>query len=47
MDLAEVLNLAGDVPAAEAAVEEAVHFYELKGNLFAAERARTRVKAHT
>jgi DNA-binding SARP family transcriptional activator/class 3 adenylate cyclase len=46
MDLAEVAGLAGDVPASAAAVEEAIRFYELKGNVFAAERARTRVEAH-
>jgi tetratricopeptide (TPR) repeat protein len=44
MDLAEVHRLAGDEQAAVAAVEEAVQFYELKGNVFAAGRARPRLE---
>ena len=41
MDLAEVHGLAGDAEVAAAAIEEAIHFYELKGDLFAADRARS------
>jgi tetratricopeptide (TPR) repeat protein len=40
MDLAEVLNLAGEANTAATAVEEAIRFYELKGNVLAADRAR-------
>lgn len=39
MDLAEVLHLGGDETAATAAVEEAVRYYELKGNALAVRRA--------
>jgi len=46
MDLAEVLNLAGDAKAAATAVEEAIRFYELKGNALAADRARSELEAH-
>ena len=41
MDLAEVHCLAGESEAAAAAIEEAIHYYELKGDLLAADRART------
>jgi tetratricopeptide (TPR) repeat protein len=40
LDLAEVLRLGGDADAAAAVAEEAARFYELKGNVLAAERAR-------
>jgi predicted ATPase/DNA-binding SARP family transcriptional activator len=46
MDLSEILGLAGDLEASAAALEEAVRFYELKGNLLAAARARSRLEAH-
>jgi DNA-binding SARP family transcriptional activator len=36
---AEVLDLAGDTAAAQAATREAIHYYKLKGNTFAAARA--------
>jgi predicted ATPase/DNA-binding SARP family transcriptional activator len=39
LDLAEVLALAGNPSAVPALVREAIGFYELKGNLLAAERA--------
>jgi tetratricopeptide (TPR) repeat protein len=40
MDLAEVLTLAGNSDATAAPVREAIRFYELKGNLLAADLAR-------
>jgi tetratricopeptide (TPR) repeat protein len=40
MDLAEVLELRGESDAAAVAIQEAMRFYELKGNLAATERAR-------
>jgi predicted ATPase len=40
MDLAYVLELRGEPDAAGRSVEEAIHFYELKGNLAQVERAR-------
>jgi tetratricopeptide (TPR) repeat protein len=46
MDLAEVLNLAGDTEAAAIAVEDAIRFYDLKGNVLAADRARSQLEAH-
>ena len=46
MDLSEILGLAGDLEASAAALEEAVRFYELKGNVLAAARARSRLEAH-
>jgi predicted ATPase/DNA-binding SARP family transcriptional activator len=46
MDLSEILGIAGDLEASAAAVEEAVHFYELKGNVLAAARARSQLEAH-
>jgi DNA-binding SARP family transcriptional activator/class 3 adenylate cyclase len=46
MDLAEVLSLAGKADAAATAVEDAIRFYELKGNKLAAARARSRLEAH-
>jgi tetratricopeptide (TPR) repeat protein len=46
MDLAEILNLAGDIEAAASAVEEAIRFYDLKGNVLAADRARSELEAH-
>jgi hypothetical protein len=45
MDLAEVYDVSGDREAAAAAVEEAVRYYELKGNVLAAERARSKLDA--
>jgi hypothetical protein len=47
MDLAEVLDLAGDAEAAAAAVAEAIRFYELKGNALAADRARSQLQEIT
>jgi len=41
VDLSEVLELAGDEFGARSALEESVEFYELKGNVLAAERSRT------
>ena len=43
MDLAEVYDVSGDREAAAAAVEEAVRYYDLKGNVLAAERARSKL----
>jgi tetratricopeptide (TPR) repeat protein len=45
LDLAEVLELAGDAEAARAATAEAVEIYERKGNVAAARRAQTPVGA--
>ena len=45
MDVAEVHGLAGDEQAAATAFDEAVRFYRLKGNVFAAERAHSRLRA--
>jgi class 3 adenylate cyclase/tetratricopeptide (TPR) repeat protein len=42
-DLAEVLELQADRDGAAAAIREAIGFYELKGNLPAAERTRVRL----
>ena len=39
MDLAYVLELRGDRQAAALSIEEAIHFYTLKGNLAQLERA--------
>ncbi len=44
MDLAEVERLAGRIDAASSAIQEALHFYGLKRNLLAAERARERLR---
>jgi hypothetical protein len=41
MDQAEVFTLAGQTAAVEAAFDEAVRFYTLKGNLLAVSRARS------
>ena len=41
LDLAEVLELAGDLDEARAATDEAVSIYERKGNVAAARKART------
>ena len=46
MDLAEVLRLAGRDDDAAHAVEEAISLYELKGNVLAAERARSLLEAY-
>jgi DNA-binding SARP family transcriptional activator/class 3 adenylate cyclase len=40
VDLAEVLEIAGDRTGAAAAVEQAVELYKLKGNVLAVDRAR-------
>jgi ATP/maltotriose-dependent transcriptional regulator MalT len=40
MDLAEVLRVAGRVPEAASAVEDAIRLHELKGNVLATDRAR-------
>ena len=40
MDLAEVAEVAGDPSLATGSVREAIRYYELKGNVFAADRAR-------
>ena len=45
MGLAEVHQLAQDAEAATAAVEEAIRFYELKGNVIAATQARALLQA--
>ncbi len=45
VDLSDVLELAGDRDGAAAALAESIRFYELKGNLLAAKRARTRLGA--
>ena len=45
MDLGEVFDLANQRSAARAAIEEAIRFYELKGNLLAANRARSLLEA--
>jgi DNA-binding SARP family transcriptional activator len=45
MDLAEVLELAGERAAAEAAVRRAIELFELKGHLLAADRARALLQA--
>jgi tetratricopeptide (TPR) repeat protein len=42
-DLAEVLELEGDRTGSASAVREAIVFYELKGNVLAVERARSRL----
>jgi ATP/maltotriose-dependent transcriptional regulator MalT len=39
MDLAHVLELRGELQAAALSIEEAIHFYTLKGNLAQLERA--------
>jgi len=44
MDLAEVLRLAGDRASAREAVEEAIRYFELKGNVFAVGQARNRLR---
>jgi tetratricopeptide (TPR) repeat protein len=46
MDLAEVLEVAGNAKDAAIAVEEAVRFYDLKGNVLAADRARSQLEAY-
>jgi tetratricopeptide (TPR) repeat protein len=45
MDLAQILELRGEPKAAASSVEQAIRFYELKGNLPQAERARTLLTA--
>lgn len=45
MDLAEVMSLGDDRAAAQAAVGQAIDYFELKGNVFAAERARSKLEA--
>jgi tetratricopeptide (TPR) repeat protein len=45
VDLAEVLRLAGDDEGAEAAVDDAVRLYKLKGNVLAISRARPELHA--
>jgi tetratricopeptide (TPR) repeat protein len=45
LDLAEVLELAGDLEEARAATEEAVSIYERKGNVAAARKAGSAVNA--
>ena len=45
MDLGEVFDLANQRSAAGAAIKEAIRFYELKGNLLAASRARSLLEA--
>ena len=47
MGLAEVRQLAQDAQAATAAVEEAIRFYDLKGNVIAATQARALLHALT
>jgi len=47
MGLAEVHQLAHDPQAATAAVEEAIRFYELKGNVIAATQARALLQTLT
>ena len=44
--LAEVLELAGERDGAARALEEALRFCELKGNVYVAEQARTRLAAY-
>jgi DNA-binding SARP family transcriptional activator/tetratricopeptide (TPR) repeat protein len=44
MDLAEILELAGDLPSATAAVEDAVRLYELKGNVLLAAQSRSKLE---
>jgi alpha/beta superfamily hydrolase len=44
MDLGEVLELSGERESPAMAVQEAIHFYELKGNMLAAETARARLE---
>src|SRR5207244_8909865 len=43
LDLAEVLGLAGKIAEANGALEQALAFYERKGNLVMAERTRDRL----
>jgi ATP/maltotriose-dependent transcriptional regulator MalT len=45
MDLAEVLEIDGDLRGMTAAVEDAIALYELKGNVLAAGQARSRLQA--
>ena len=47
MDLGAVFTLAGSSEAAAGAVREATRFYELKGNLLAAERGRSQLEELT
>jgi hypothetical protein len=44
MDLAEILELDGDVPGTARAIEEAVRLYGLKGNMVARALARSRLE---
>ena len=44
LDLAEVLQLNGQPPEAEAALRAGLELYERKGDLVSAERARTRLE---
>jgi tetratricopeptide (TPR) repeat protein len=46
MDLAEVLELAGRHEESAEAVEEAIRFYELKGSVVSAEKARSQLEAY-
>ena len=46
IDLAEVLEIAGDADGAATATQEAIRFYELKGNVLAIGRARARLHGH-
>jgi D-alanyl-D-alanine carboxypeptidase len=41
LDLAEVLEIAGDAVGATTAIQEAIRFYELKGNVLAAGRGHS------
>jgi predicted ATPase/DNA-binding SARP family transcriptional activator len=45
MDLAEVLDIAGDANGATIATEAAIRLWELKGNVLATRRARARLQA--
>jgi tetratricopeptide (TPR) repeat protein len=45
MDLAEVLDIAGDTEGAMTATEAAIRFYELKGNVLATRRAQALLQA--
>jgi ATP/maltotriose-dependent transcriptional regulator MalT len=47
MDRAEVLTLAGKPDATAALIREAIRLYELKGNLLAADRARSQLERIT
>jgi hypothetical protein len=47
LDLAEVRMLGGNPDAAAALVQEAMGFYDLKGNVLAAERARSQLEEIT